>query len=909
MGSGAGIVRTSFSCVGRQLGQTKERIMRTAFYVRVSTERQQQAQTIEQQVALLRAYVAERPGWVVEEPSIFRDDGHTGAKLQRPGLDALRDQAARAAFDVVLVSAPDRLARNYVHQMVILEELERYGISVVFIDRPSSDDPHEHLVTQIRGAVAEYERTLIADRMRRGRQAKLRAGRLLPWTNAPFGYRVHPERPRDPALVEIDETAAAVVRELFQAYADGEATLHALAVRLTARGIASPTGRRFWSATSVRAILCNPAYIGDAVSGRLQSRPSRRRRSALEPIGRGVSVQPTARDQWITVPVPAIVATDVFGAAQRRLATNQQQARRNTIHAYLLRGLVSCGHCQLSCTGRAGHPSATYQYYICRGKLPTVTSNREQHCVSRLIPTQQLDAIVWDDLCQVVRHPALVAHELQRAQAGDWVPQELRRRQASLRSVRVGLSRQQARLLEAYLAGILDLATFELKRNELQRREEEVLAREREVVAQGQRLVAVENLARSATEILEQLSRGLEQASFEQRRDLVELLIDRVVVTDDAVEIRYVMPTTDASTHTRFCQLRTDYFDTFAHLLTGDVARPASRPSVDGAAAAGRVLRDVGCDALGTQGPHTVECVIALVGTQRPGMKAPHARRMNEMRHNVALGRAGGGRDLKVHQQSMPIFHQRLAHVAQASFFARSFATQPRIWIGRALVRRIRALLAVEVDPAIAWAAAIGPWWGRWFVHGSKALETRCRFNQRAVYAEVLVTQQVQAIGLEHHRVEELAADAVAQQPRAVLGKCAVVEAGLNQVHVQEPAEQQVIGQLLTERPLAAHRVQTDQQTGFEQPLGRNRRTTFPITGIHLIEQRRQLQQCNVREAFDRPQRMIRRDQHLWVNERQHTRLLLGPSAHHRDLRAWSHHGTRLTHPTGRAGWVKSTSC
>ena len=99
--------------------------MRAAFYVRVSTERQQQAQTIEQQVALLRAYVAEHPGWVIEEPHIFRDDGHTGAKLQRPGLDALRDQVARAAFDVVLVTAPDRLARNYVHQMVILEELER----------------------------------------------------------------------------------------------------------------------------------------------------------------------------------------------------------------------------------------------------------------------------------------------------------------------------------------------------------------------------------------------------------------------------------------------------------------------------------------------------------------------------------------------------------------------------------------------------------------------------------------------------------------------------------------------------------------------------------------------------------------------------------------------------------------
>src|SRR6266568_3945755 len=94
---------------------------------------------------------------------------------------------------------------------------------------------------------------------------------------------------------------------------------------------------------------------------------------------------------------------------------------------------------------------------------------------------------------------------------------------------------------------------------------------EREVVAQGQRLVAVENIARSAAQILEQLSRGLGQASFEQRRELVELLIDRVVVTDDAVEIRYVIPTTEASTRTRFCQLRTDYFNQFAFALTDGI--------------------------------------------------------------------------------------------------------------------------------------------------------------------------------------------------------------------------------------------------------------------------------------------------------------------------------------------------
>ena len=140
--------------------------MRVAAYARVSTDRQQLAQTIQQQVELLLAYVRRQPEWVLDEAHIFRDDGYSGARLHRPGLDALRDQVARAAFDVVVIAAPDRLARHLVHQMVVLDEWERAGIEVVFIDRPPSRDPHEQLVTQIRGAVAEYERTLITERLR-----------------------------------------------------------------------------------------------------------------------------------------------------------------------------------------------------------------------------------------------------------------------------------------------------------------------------------------------------------------------------------------------------------------------------------------------------------------------------------------------------------------------------------------------------------------------------------------------------------------------------------------------------------------------------------------------------------------------------------------------------------------------
>src|SRR6266568_3348046 len=152
--------------------------MNIAMYVRVSTQRQAQTQTIEQQLHLLREY-SQKQGWVWNEEHIFRDDGYSGASLRRPGLDHLRDQVRNAAFDRVLVTAPDRLARNYVHQMLLMEEFEQCGCQIEFLDQPTSRHPHDQLLVQIRGAVAEYERSLMAERMRRGRQQKYRAGLLL----------------------------------------------------------------------------------------------------------------------------------------------------------------------------------------------------------------------------------------------------------------------------------------------------------------------------------------------------------------------------------------------------------------------------------------------------------------------------------------------------------------------------------------------------------------------------------------------------------------------------------------------------------------------------------------------------------------------------------------------------------
>jgi site-specific DNA recombinase len=551
--------------------------MNVAVYVRVSTNRQHQAQTIEQQLDRVRAYIAAHPGWQLANAHIYRDDGYSGASLSRPGLDRLRDHAAFAAFERVLITSPDRLARRYVHQILLLDELAKVGCQVEFVERPMSQDPHDQLLLHIRGAVAEYERSLIAERMRRGRQAKFRSGQLLPWTVPAYGYVLDPAHPRDPRSVRTDPSKAAIVAQIFAWYTDPQtpATLSWVATQLTEAGIPTPRGGPRWNRSTIRAILRDPAYVGTTYSGRTRTVRAQRRKSPLQPVGPGYSHYPTPPDGWIAIAVPALISPDTFEAAQARLDHNQRLGRRhNTRHHYLLRALVSCGQCRLACSGRTDHHG--YSYYLCRGRSERLRTIAEGRCPAPYIPAEALDQLIWEDLRQVLMTPTLITHELQRAQAGEWLPQALQARRRTIREALRHLERQQARLLEVYLAELIERDEFEHKRHEIYQSRQGLSQQLRQLEAQAQQQLDLLGLARHVTTFCQRLQPTLDDLDFAQRRQLVELLIDRVIVTDGQVEIRYVIPTDPKGETTPFCHLRLDYLPVLPALAEGrQLAAPA----------------------------------------------------------------------------------------------------------------------------------------------------------------------------------------------------------------------------------------------------------------------------------------------------------------------------------------------
>ena len=344
--------------------------MRVAVYARVSTERQGRDQTIDSQLDALRGWAAGH-GHELKREHVYIDEGYSGSRLDRPALDRLRDAARGGEFDAVGVYSPDRLARRYAYQVVLLEELRKAGCPVEFVHRPISDDPHDQLLLQIQGAVAEYERALLGERFRRGELQKARAGHWVAG-QAPYGYRYVPTRDGVPAHLEVDDAEAAVVRQLHRWLIDERMTVRQILKRLAAGPVRPRSGKRLWSTSVVYRILSDPVYAGTGYANRHVFVVPRRPRSSGPRAGTPTCRQSRPREEWIPIRVPAIIDEVTHQHAIDQLARNSALSfRNNTRNDYLLRCLLTCRTCGLSMFGVTTSGAGgrrVHRYYMCHGK-------------------------------------------------------------------------------------------------------------------------------------------------------------------------------------------------------------------------------------------------------------------------------------------------------------------------------------------------------------------------------------------------------------------------------------------------------------------------------------------------------------------------------------------------------------
>ena len=264
-------------------------LCRAALYARVSSDKQAEAGTIESQVAALQEQML-KDGVGVDPELCFIDDGYSGSTLVRPALERLRDAASIGAVERLYVQAPDRLARSYVHQVLLVDELKQCGLALVFLNRAVGETPEDQLLLQVQGVVAEYERAKILERSRRGRLYAARQGKIsVLASSAPYGYRyVSKQEGAGQARYEVVWDQARIVQKLFTWVAEDRLTIREAARRLTQQGVPTRMGKQRWDGSTVWGILQNPAYKGTAAYGKTHRG---QRRPRLRPA-RGQPEQP-----------------------------------------------------------------------------------------------------------------------------------------------------------------------------------------------------------------------------------------------------------------------------------------------------------------------------------------------------------------------------------------------------------------------------------------------------------------------------------------------------------------------------------------------------------------------------------------------------------------------------------------
>ena len=373
--------------------------MKIAIYARVSTQSQAKEGTINSQLDALRKYAQAHDLTITQE---CIDNGVSGSTLERDGLDELRDLTLAGEVDGVLALSPDRLSRNQFDQMVLMKEFKKQNIKIFFTNQQFEDTPAGNLMLQIQGAISEYERKTIRDRMRRGLKHSVKKGQVIAG-NTPYGYTLIRKTENTIAHWEINEREAEIVRMVFDLYVSKGMKGTAIANYLNDKGLLPRSGAKWWS-TVIYSILKNDSYLGIAYMYKTKKvKPQKHPKVSKQNLVKKRTQIPTPTEDRIGIPVPQLIDRPTWEAAQELLKKNVYRSRRNNkVNEYLLHGLVVCGECGSMCPGYVSNKKAYYSCGAKRNKNITTKPHDDVRIVTRQKP---FDEKVWQGLTELLRDP------------------------------------------------------------------------------------------------------------------------------------------------------------------------------------------------------------------------------------------------------------------------------------------------------------------------------------------------------------------------------------------------------------------------------------------------------------------------------------------------------------------------
>jgi site-specific DNA recombinase len=514
-----------------------------AIYARVSSDQQREANTIASQTSALIEFAQ---GHDLEVPGewVFEDDGYTGATLERPGLERVRDLAAEGQIQVVLAYSPDRLSRKYAYQILLIEELARNGVETMFVKAPQGASAEDQLLVQFQGMIAEYERAQILERSRRGKRHRAQSGEVSVMSGAPYGYRYIRKTDEAPAAYVVLEAEARVVERIYEMYTVDGLSIGEITRRLNAEGIPTRKASARWERTTVWAVLHNSAYRGIACFGKTRAssrtrvmRPQRRR-GVITPSMTAGHERP--REEWIEIPVPALVSEDSFARAQELLQENKIRSRRRTIEPSIVQGLVSCQKCGYAFSRSSTQTSARkIHYYKCIGSDSWRKLGGPVCDNGRMVRQDLLDQIVWAEVIKLLEDPTLIQQELDRRLAAARSSDPAKKREQGLQRELVHVGKGIERLLSAYQEALMSIEQLRERMPGLRQREQALRAELQAIADQANDRAVFLRLAENLTAFLARLRGAADTLSMTERQRIVRLVVKDVLIGDDTITIRH----------------------------------------------------------------------------------------------------------------------------------------------------------------------------------------------------------------------------------------------------------------------------------------------------------------------------------------------------------------------------------
>jgi site-specific DNA recombinase len=409
---------------------------RAILYARVSTDEQARSgYSLAQQLEALREYAAREGHEVLEEVS---DPGQSGASLERPGMDRVRDLVAAGGVSVVLAQDRDRFAREPAYHYLLRREFEEHSTNIRALNDRGDDSPEGELTDGILDQLAKYERAKIAERTRRGklrkaREGKVIAGRMASHGRAAYGFRYNDSRD---ALV-VDEERILIVKRMFRMAGPEGSPVYAIKRALDADGVPTPTGKkRSWDAQLIRRYLLSDLYkphtceeIRELVSPEVaasldpekrygvwwwgRSRVQRRQVSELSPNGDGrryryrYTTREKPKEEWTAVPVPdAGIPREWVDAARERIGRNRRTSNAGRREWQLSGGILRCAVCGRAMTAHTcPKPSRGRIYFYYRCTAGAYRYGSEECGAIKHHRAEDLEAQVWEIISALLKEP------------------------------------------------------------------------------------------------------------------------------------------------------------------------------------------------------------------------------------------------------------------------------------------------------------------------------------------------------------------------------------------------------------------------------------------------------------------------------------------------------------------------